>query len=141
MNDAEKLKQDILQLIESGCTSIALSQPIEYTAENMCAINNHLKRQVGQAIDRGSIVVDFSRHRIYLVERDEYLNMLPVIPMIYSDMLYNIYTVVGIGGKILGTVKYGGPVNETILTNSFGVYTEFTYAEPIKTIQTEVTIS
>lgn len=140
MLDLEKLRQDITQLIESGCTDIILSQPVEWTAESMCAINNELKRQVGQAIDRGSIVVDLTCHKIYLVERDEYLNMLPLIPMLHSEMLYSIYTVVGIGGKIFGTVKYGGPICETLLTNQFGVNTEFTFDEPIKTLQVEVDI-
>lgn len=140
MSNLDKLRQDITQLIESGCTHALLSEPIEFTAESMCAINNELKRQVGQAIDRGSITVDSTRRRIYLVERDEYLNMLPLIPMLYSEMLYSIYTVVGIGGKILGTVKYGGPICETLLTNTFGVNTEFTFDEPIKTLQVEVNI-
>ena len=140
MLDPDKLKQDILQLIHDGCVT-KLSQPVEYTAENVAAIYTELKRQVGRAVDSGSIVVSLVNHIIYLVELDEYLNMLPLIPMLYSAMLHDTYTVVGIGGRILGTVKYGGAVDETILTTTFGVDTEFTFAEPIKTIQMEVDIS
>ena len=140
MLDLDKLKQDILQLIHDGCVA-KLSQPVEYTAENVAAIYTELKKQVCRAVDSGSIVVSLVNRIIYLAELDEYLNMLPLIPMLYSEMLHNTYTVVGSSGRILGTVEYGGAVDENLLTTTFGVDTEFTFAEPIKTIQVEVDIS
>lgn len=142
MLNLNKLKQGILELIEDACKRLlgTLPNPNQWSSLDMISIYTKLKNDTLRAIESNKIIVSRHGSRIYLADADEYLYMLPLIPMLYPWMLHSTYTVISNGGKILGTVKYGGEVDETVPTEEFGVDTEFTFEEPIESIYMEVTI-
>lgn len=142
MLNLNKLKQSILELIQDACIRLLVTLPNsnQNSSWDTVSIYTKLKNDTLRAIESSKIVVSRYSSTIYLADADEHLYLLPLIPMLYTWMLHSTYTVVADGGKTLGTVKYGGEVDETVPTDKFGVDTEFTFEKPLESIYVEVTI-
>lgn len=139
MASAEEIRQWLMLLIENGLYA-KLTTPFADTKHNGRRINEQAAYLVREAVNAGIIDVDMHSRIIYIPGGDEYLNLLPAIPLLYSSMINEEFEVrLRISEEVLGRVKYGGYPKQAH-NGSFvvGVETTFTFYETMKYVEVKL---
>lgn len=137
MINIEQLREDLCELIESGCSRL-LSNKLVADDETRNVFVSEMIREVNEIITRGDIVIDFGCKIIYINEDTINERLICWLPVVYTEMSFNTFEVCGFKGNKLGSVEFldDEPVDYDTIDGQIllGVRSEFTFAEPIQSV-------